>query len=271
MWFIPLIPHKWFLLSYFNYSRFSLDDAADKRSQDCLASLESIDDDLDEKKILAVKMSDTTEARNYGVKSFPSIIVFVKKIPELYEGKTCNQCLCVNHLIGDLTDEAAVLGWALTQAGVKIATTKTHQDPLVFPAADAAKAAPPAPKVTPKDVPKAAPKEEKEELPAPKVAADEEPELSETVDTIKNDNNVVVFFCKYSSVRFIFGFWTRIVGWHLSQITTTCIDFRKEITRPCCHIGAKQSGKVIMKLLPMPLIHCNQRPKQEQPGHRGAQ
>ena len=27
---------------------------------------------------------------------------------------------------------------------------------------------------------------------------DEEPELSETVDKIKNDNNVVVFFCKYS-------------------------------------------------------------------------
>ena len=62
------------------------DDAADKTSQDCLAALESIDDDLDEKNILAVKMADTVEARNYGVKKFPSVIVFVKKIPELYEG-----------------------------------------------------------------------------------------------------------------------------------------------------------------------------------------
>ena len=62
------------------------DDAADKNSQDCLAALESIDDDLDEKNILAVKMADTVEARNYGVKKFPSVIVFVKKIPELYEG-----------------------------------------------------------------------------------------------------------------------------------------------------------------------------------------
>ena len=62
------------------------DDAADKSSQDCLAALESIDDDLDEKNILAVKMADTVEARNYGVKKFPSVIVFVKKIPELYEG-----------------------------------------------------------------------------------------------------------------------------------------------------------------------------------------
>lgn len=67
---------------------FLPDDAADQSSTDCLAALESIDDDLDEKNILAVKMSDTTEAKNYGVKSFPSIIVFVKKIPELYEGKT---------------------------------------------------------------------------------------------------------------------------------------------------------------------------------------
>ena len=62
------------------------DDAADKTSQDCLVALESIDDDLDEKNILAVKMADTVEARNYGVKKFPSVIVFVKKIPELYEG-----------------------------------------------------------------------------------------------------------------------------------------------------------------------------------------
>ena len=28
---------------------------------------------------------------------------------------------------------------------------------------------------------------------------EEEPELSETVDKIKNDNNVVVFFCKYKT------------------------------------------------------------------------
>jgi len=164
-------------------------DAADKKSQDCLAALESIDDDLDEKNILAVKMADTVEARNYGVKKFPSVIVFVKKIPELYEG--------------DLTDEAAVLGWALTQAGVKVAEKKESGDDLLaFPAADAGKSAPPTPKVTPKEVPKApAPVEEEDEEEATESGNDtgaeeeeEEPELSETVDTIKNDNNVVVFF-----------------------------------------------------------------------------
>ena len=74
------------------------DDPADKTSQDCLAALESIDDDLDEKKILAVKMADTVEARNYGVKKFPSIIVFVKKIPELYEGLYSRQSHCWSDL-----------------------------------------------------------------------------------------------------------------------------------------------------------------------------
>ena len=62
------------------------DDAADKTSLACLAALESIDDDLDRVSIPAVKMSDVAEARQYGVKSFPSIIVFVKRIPELYQG-----------------------------------------------------------------------------------------------------------------------------------------------------------------------------------------
>ena len=49
--------------------------------------MEVIDDDLDSYGIPAVKMSDVAEARQYGVKTFPSIIVFVKKIPELYEGR----------------------------------------------------------------------------------------------------------------------------------------------------------------------------------------
>ena len=44
-------------------------------------------------------MSDVAEARNYGVKTFPSIIVFVKRVPELYEGKTGTAALKVDNLV----------------------------------------------------------------------------------------------------------------------------------------------------------------------------
>ena len=95
-----------------------------------------------------------------------------------------------------MTDSAAVLGWALTQAGVAPPAVEEAEDPLTFPAAEAAK--PATPKVTPKEAPKAL-KEEKKEQPVAATANDtveEEPAISETVDIIKNDNNVVVFFCK---------------------------------------------------------------------------
>ena len=109
-----------------------------------------------------------------------------------------------------MTDEAAVLGWALTQAGVKIVDPKKKdlvaEDPLAFPAANAGKSAPPTPKVAPKKVapPAVEEEEEEEEKEAEGVEEavaeeEEEPELSETVDKIKNDNNVVVFFCKYKT------------------------------------------------------------------------
>jgi len=153
----------------------------------------------------AVKMSDTAEAGQYGVKSFPSIIVFVKKIPELYQG--------------DVTDEAAVLGWALTQAGIKVESETEDEDDddcencdiLSFPTASAEDSIPLTPKITPKAA-KAEPKKAvKKPVPAKEPEVKEEPkvekskaeptkveepveELSEIVDTIKNDNNVVVFF-----------------------------------------------------------------------------
>jgi len=104
------------LVTQQNYLAVFFYDATDKTSLRCLQSLESIDDDLDSYGIPAVKMSDVAEARQYGVKTFPSIIVFVKKIPELYEG--------------DVTNEAAVLDWALFQAGIKIAPPKTEEKGL---------------------------------------------------------------------------------------------------------------------------------------------
>ena len=161
-----------------------------------MTALESIDDDLDGYGIPAVKMSDVMEARQYGVKTFPSIIVFVKRIPELYEG--------------DATDEAAVLGWALVQAGIKEVEEDEESmveevmedldEMLTFPGASAEAGPPPTPKVEPKVNPK------KSSPPSPAAPSSssnksedaEAEEINEIVDSIKNDNNVVVFFCKYS-------------------------------------------------------------------------
>merc|ERR1712154_290859 len=101
-------------------------------------------------------MSDVAEARQYGVKSFPSIIVFVKRIPELYHG--------------DVRDEAAVLDWVLVQAGIKAAGEDDDEDGgiveevmedideiLTFPGASAETQPPPPqpqPKLTPPETKK---------------------------------------------------------------------------------------------------------------------
>ena len=154
-------------------------------------------------------MSDVKEARQYGVKTFPSIIVFVKRIPELYEG--------------DVTDEAKVLGWALVQAGIVEEEDDTTEsvveevmedidEMLTFPGASAESKAPPTPKVEPKQKPQraspspATPSPSSPPSPTSSGANKsessdaEQDELSEIVDSIKNDNNVVVFFCKYYDV-----------------------------------------------------------------------
>jgi len=167
-------------------------DPSDKTSMRCLASLENIDDDLDSHGIPAVKMSDVQEARQYGVKSFPSIIVFVKRIPELYQG--------------DVTNEAAVLEWVLFQAGIKAPANDNDDDDdddnvesvvedvmeeidemFTFPGADA----------KPDPEPKTTFRPPKNEIVNKSEEVNEEatPEpLSEIVDIIKNDNNVVAFF-----------------------------------------------------------------------------
>ena len=97
---------------------------------------------------------------------------------------------------------------ALGQTTGQFSTQMDLQDPFSFPGAEAGKGAPATPKVTPKPATKeAVPEEAEEEAEEEEEEAgdksdattgDDEPELSETVDKIKNDNNVVVFFCKYS-------------------------------------------------------------------------
>ena len=103
-----------------------------------------------------------------------------------------------------MTNEEAVLDWALFQAGIK--PSPKHQkeeeslesvveevmeeidDMLTFPGASAETEPEPVPEKPAASKAKVENKSEEEATPEP---------LSEIVDIIKNDNNVVVFFCKY--------------------------------------------------------------------------
>merc|ERR1719412_282713 len=57
-----------------------------KPSDEALAVLEEIDDDLDEHGIMFVKLDDEKEAGEYGIETFPTLVVFENGIPNLFDG-----------------------------------------------------------------------------------------------------------------------------------------------------------------------------------------
>ncbi|XP_072391995.1 uncharacterized protein hlk isoform X1 [Diabrotica undecimpunctata] len=76
-------------------------DKGQKKSQKVLAELENIDDECDTNNIAFVKIDNPDEAKEYGIDTIPSLVLFEKRIPHLYEG--------------DLTKEEELLGWLLHQ------------------------------------------------------------------------------------------------------------------------------------------------------------
>lgn len=79
------------LLHLFNYIIISLisfrtDDKDQKKSQKVISELENIDDDCDQQNIAFVKISDPDEAKEYGIDSLPTLVLFERKIPHVYEG-----------------------------------------------------------------------------------------------------------------------------------------------------------------------------------------
>ncbi|XP_076288398.1 hulk isoform X2 [Lasioglossum baleicum] len=76
-------------------------DKDQKKSQKILAELENIDDDCDQHNIAFVKISDLEEGKEYGIDSFPTLVLFERRIPHVYEG--------------DLMNEDQLLGWLLHQ------------------------------------------------------------------------------------------------------------------------------------------------------------
>ncbi|XP_076673088.1 hulk isoform X2 [Andrena cerasifolii] len=76
-------------------------DKDQKKSQKILAELENIDDDCDQHNIAFVKIHDLEEAKEYGIDNFPTLVLFERRIPHMYEG--------------DLMNEDQLLGWLLHQ------------------------------------------------------------------------------------------------------------------------------------------------------------
>ncbi|XP_066601595.1 uncharacterized protein hlk isoform X2 [Prorops nasuta] len=76
-------------------------DKDQKKSQKILAELENIDDDCDQHNIAFVKISDPNEAKEYGIDNLPTLVLFERRIPHVYEG--------------DLMNEDQLLGWLLHQ------------------------------------------------------------------------------------------------------------------------------------------------------------
>ncbi|KAM7342628.1 hulk isoform 6-T6 [Cochliomyia hominivorax] len=76
-------------------------DKDQKKSQKVLAELENIDDECDQNDIAFVKIDDDNEAKEWGIDEIPSIVLFERGIPHVYEG--------------DLMKEDELLGWLVHQ------------------------------------------------------------------------------------------------------------------------------------------------------------
>eukprot|EP00094_Tigriopus_californicus_P009562 TCALIF_09219-PA protein Name:"Protein of unknown function" AED:0.40 eAED:0.40 QI:0/-1/0/1/-1/1/1/0/681 len=73
----------------------------DQESNEILEALEDIDDDLDEKNIRFVKNCEAQVAEDYGIELVPSLVVFRRGIPSMFEG--------------DLLEEDDVLTWVMDE------------------------------------------------------------------------------------------------------------------------------------------------------------
>lgn len=66
-----------------------------------LSELENIDDECDQNDIAFVKIDDDNEASEWGIEELPTMVLFERGIPHIYEG--------------DLMQEEELLGWLIHQ------------------------------------------------------------------------------------------------------------------------------------------------------------
>lgn len=87
--------------SFYKNSFVFADDKDSKKSQKVLAELENIDDECDQNDIAFVKIDDDNEAHEWGIEELPTMVLFERGIPHIYEG--------------DLMQEEELLGWLIHQ------------------------------------------------------------------------------------------------------------------------------------------------------------
>lgn len=65
-----------------------------------LSELENIDDDCDQHNIAFVKISDLNEAKEYGIDTLPTLVLFERKIPHIYDGQSYEDFhICIKEII----------------------------------------------------------------------------------------------------------------------------------------------------------------------------
>ena len=84
-------------------------DEQSEESEEILSHLEEIDDDLDEKGILFVKVNEASAAIEYGIEERPTLVTFERGIPNVYEGSNFKDAQHILEWIaGDVLGEDTV-------------------------------------------------------------------------------------------------------------------------------------------------------------------
>jgi len=80
----------------------------DEESTQVLALLEEIDDDLDELDVLLVKINEATVASDFGIEDRPTLVIFEKGIPNVYQGNLHQSQEVLEWIIGEISGDHTV-------------------------------------------------------------------------------------------------------------------------------------------------------------------
>ena len=81
------------ILSFFAKDKIlSSDNPKSTKTNEILESLETIDDDCDNKGVHFVKIADPAAAYHYGITTLPTLVYFKNSVPNLFDGESSSRC-----------------------------------------------------------------------------------------------------------------------------------------------------------------------------------